>query len=476
MGTTGHDHRFENQEAIEGSYCIDCQRPCLPDTTRRCRSCRKVRTEKRVWTREQETRIDMELEHLVAIEALRQPNQPRDLEAAQRELEEQKKRVRAELKAEEAAGVRRSTPKNARRGLTETERATREAEARSREMRRAEMAEVVIAVCLLKSCSKTFERKRILQECCSRECSVAIERSRFKVNKPKAEPVKDVPRKAEEVAQDAEGNGAGLEHGDPVLGVPENGDAADRLEEPGPETTTPVADGLGGDSGILEQGPETRVLECVREDSQVQRDQSETEVEDMAATKTAPASRFTEEQLKWADEQNRPPHNRGHVSISVEMSTSQATLSKALREYREANGLDTPDVVANRKAAGQDSKNPDKKNAPKKAKPEKLTKPKADRPKKIKAAAKPKKEKKNPPEDTAEVPGTLTIAKKTTGKIVGISLEGVIADCERAKGELDGHKGACPDCADKVSANEFCMLGRAFASRWARLEFVAASA
>lgn len=260
-----------------------------------------------------------------------------------------------------------------------------------------------------------------------------------------------------------------------------------------------------------------RVLEGVREEDREDRPESSAEGEEESVkTKRSPVpSKVTEDQIKWADEQNRPPYNRGHIELSREIGVAQSTLSRLLRDYREKNGLDTPDVVANRRAARGD--------APQKKIPKKMPKEKKmpatvelrndqilSRTEALKLAARLHKQKraaaaivavlvgkgfdqkqaealayepktalkKNAKKERTVDATTTDIAKRPerSGKIIGIPLEGIVMDAEKAKTELDGHKGACPDCQGKVSAKELCMLGRAFASRWARLEFIAASA
>jgi hypothetical protein len=247
-------------------------------------------------------------------------------------------------------------------------------------------------------------------------------------------------------------------------------DDAPRTEEARDHEDAAPPERVANDEGRDEDRAD-RVLEGVREEDRDDRPEgTEDRSEEAMSAKTAipEKSRFTEEQLKFADAQNRPPFNRSHGDIAKELGTNQAHLSRLLKTYREHNGLDAPDVVANRKAAlAEKGETPKKKATKEKAMPTATAK---------KPPKKPKAEKK--PVEKKPAPAEAPLAKRPerSGKIVGIPLEGVIADAEKAKVEADQHKGACPDCEGKVSANQLCMIGRALTARWARLEFIAVSA
>ncbi len=479
-----HDRRFEETGAIAGAYCLKCFRPCIPHPSGKCRTCRPKALDRvvRKLTPEDEERLEKELAEVFT----KQPTDPAD----RNELEAR----RREVDADRAARGTFSTGKNghARRRLSETDRAIKALQAKARE---AEIKpDYGTAVCANSACKKTFEKKRILQECCSRECGVAIQKVTFKVSEKKVDGY--------------------------VPGVPVPGGLS-RAADPG---ILPVPAEAPRSGGEVERG-ELEGTRGPQEGSSSGDGDAEDETVKTEPKKKGHPSRFNENQLAYADTQNRPPHNRSHGDIAKELGTAQAHLSRLLKEWRAAKGLDEPDVMANRRAAREAAGETPKKKAPKEKKMPATQELRNDQTLTwdgaLKVASKMIRGKRATSEIEALLRGKgfkesdcseivaqareklgrkkhekglkhvvaaenhlqraerhLAVAKrhKPEGKIVGISLEGVVADAERAKQELSAHKEACADCAGAVSSKDHCLIGRALSARWARLEFIAVSA
>lgn len=159
------------------------------------------------------------------------------------------------------------------------------------------------------------------------------------------------------------------------------------------------------------------------------------------------SSRITEDQLKYADAQNRPPHNRSHTDIGKELGIGQTQMSRLLKVWREKNNLTPPDLNSVRAAERATPK-----------------------------ASKPERKAKKPVKETSTT--AIAPTKKRAGAFVAVSVDFAAAGqaAEVAHDEFGAHGGVCYTCKEASSYDELCFLGKAFAGRWARLEITAQTA
>lgn len=505
-----HDRRFEQNGPIPGSYCDVCYKACLPHISGRCRGCRP-----KILPSIEKVEDHIAVEQLEALMLLEtrsgQHQDPEDMEKALAEIEEAKKIEREDREKRGAKGPHETHRSDEESLDVATKRALAKARAIERERRAS--APVVIENCLRLACKKPFERKTLLQEYCSKECVLLASKGASYKAAAQAKAREEAMRYESEMfrVRQSTGSDAGREDRPEVPAQPQGS-----VEAPPPVQP--------GEPSVVAESPDQRVEPT--EDSVTKDEAPMTTTETPTTTTFFGKTRFTIAQLVYADEQNRAPHWRSHANIAEELKTTQAHMSALLRRYREENNLTAPDVLAQRMAERKKNRGTTPKGEKIKVpgnKKIKIPKTKYERllgveqekaavekvqdllhkkwavkaifsklkregftegqredilqeARKLKALKAQKKIIHKPvdetaPEDTVTTKREPREPKRDVIKPVSLFSRD---DAEQAHVDLGLHIGTCPSCEGKNIVQEMCVMGRAYALRWARLECEAA--